>query len=158
MSTLLAFDPGKRTGIVEVYFDATTAAQLTYSEDVPGGVQGYLDWYEAKGYDDFWRCQDYVVAEDFIYHGRPGADVKDPLEVLGALHAHADVWNKELVLQQPAGRKVAVPDEAFERLGWTFIGKKDRNVKEAARHALVFLRNCKHMPTIKAIFGGPDVV
>lgn len=141
---LLSVDPGKRTGVSLVDFTPDTPAVLLVNEDVRGGVIGFIEWAAANVPDYLM----YIVAEDFDYHGRPGADVKDPLQVLGAVHVLAHELQVPLTLQKPGGRLTAVNDDALKRLGWYTPGNPGRNMRESNRHAAIWLKNHLHRPTL----------
>jgi hypothetical protein len=141
MPTILAVDPGKRTGVAFIEYDNDTAPKLLNSSEVYGGAEGFRLWWQmfAPNYDT-------LVAENFISReGVYGVDT-EPLRVLGFLGQFNPV------LQTPAGRKKAVPDDALKRLGLYLPGEKNRNAREAVRHAVWWLKNQGHRPTIRKAF------
>ena len=149
MTKIMSVDPGKRTGVVYLTFDDTTPAEIVDSWDIPGGAQGFLDFLEThKQPPRTPEPVDFVVYESFtVREGVHGVGTDAP-EVIGVLLS----WLNELELpaasQPPAGRKKAVPDKVLYKF-YRFWGKQDRNAKEAARHGLWYLKNAKHMPTIR---------
>lgn len=141
MPTVLGIDPGRRTGVALLGYDENTAPRILIAEEVYGGVEGFRIWWEEWSPD-----YDTLVAENFIKReGVKGVD-HTPLEVLG--------WLSQFnpVLQSPAGRKKAVPDSALRRLGLYLPGEPNRNAREAVRHAVLWLKNQRHKPTIRKAF------
>lgn len=148
MTHILAIDPGLRTGIALTRFEDDEPAELVASWDVPGGVDGFIEWLDATWDADPYRTGAYfVVYEKFIpREGRHGVGT-DASEVIGALLYWAKKRWIPAVSQPPAGRMKAVPNEVLDKFH-KFSGNKDRNVKEAFRHSLWYLKNAQHMPTI----------
>ena len=146
MPDILAVDPGRRSGVSLVTYGEADPVRLLASWDVPGGVEGFISWV-VENEPAVLEC---VVYEDFILReGKHGVDL-EPLKVIGALHVLAHELQIPLHPQPPAGRLKAVSDEAMARLGMTFSGNKDRNIKESARHSVWFLKRQGHIPTIRA--------
>lgn len=145
MSTILSIDPGLRTGIALGHYDESDALYFFRQEDVKGGAQGMIEWihYSIPG-----ALTDHVVMENFIpREGKHGVGT-DASEVIGAVRFWAYLNLIPVTFQPPAGRKKAVPDTVLARFG-TYVGNEDRNIKEAARHAVWYLKNRGHKPTIK---------
>lgn len=141
MSIILAIDPGKRTGIAVIVYTEGTAPQIAFTEEVYDGLKGFQTWW------DEWRPDyDTLVVENFIpREGVRGIDYT-PLHIIG--------WLSQFnpILQSPAGRKKAVPDNALKRLGLYLPGEPNRNAREAVRHAVWWLKNQGHKPTIRKAF------
>ncbi len=149
MTKIMSVDPGKRTGVVFVTFDDESPMQLVDSWDIPGGAHGFMDFLDT--YAQPARTPepvDFVVYESFIpREGVHGVGTDAP-EVIGVLLAWAGNRRIAAVPQPPAGRMKAVPNKVLDKF-WYFHGNQDRNVKEAARHAVWYLKNAKHLPTIQ---------
>lgn len=145
MSTILSIDPGKRTGVAYIKYDADSAPELLNSAEVYGGADGFRTWWHmfAPEYDTL-LCEDFKKRE-----GVHGVDL-EPLKVIGWLSEF------EPIMQQPAGRKRGVPDEALKRLGLYLPGEPNRNAREAVRHAVWWLKNQGHRPTIRKGFVNID--
>lgn len=158
MTHILAVDPGKRTGIALMHFEDDEAVEVVATWDIQWGVKGFINWlYDTTPtlYESgvMGLCESsFVVYEDFIpREGKHGVD-DDASRVLGALLLWSFDNAISAVPQPPAGRLKAVPNEVLDKF-YKFSGNKDRNVKEAARHAVWYLKNAIHMPTIKKGWG-----
>lgn len=151
MPTILAIDPGKRTGVAFLMYDNNVAPHLMEATEVYGGVEGFRTWWAMTR-----PVYDTLVVEKFIpREGVRGIDYT-PKEILGWLSQF------DPVLQPPAGRKKAVPDDALKRLGLYLPGEPNRNAREAVRHGVWKLKNDGHKPTIRKGFvfvnwGGDDL-
>lgn len=135
---ILGVDPGKRTGVALIEVTDETAPVLVGYWEVYGGVSGFREWW--KTHPDY----DVLVAERYITRG--GVVQKDahhPQQVLGFLDQF------DPILQTPAGRQNAVSDAALRALGLYLPGKTLRNAREAARHAVWYLKSKHHRPTLK---------
>lgn len=157
MTHILAVDPGKRTGIALMHFEDDEAVEVVATWDVSGSVEGFINWLDDHTntlYDSgVMDCDGlFVVYENFIpREGKHGVE-DDASRVLGALAYWAHDNGLPAVPQPPAGRLKAVPNEVLDKF-YVFSGNKDRNVKEAARHAVWYLKNAMHMPTIQKGWG-----
>ncbi len=154
MTSILAVDPGKRTGIALVHFDDDAPAVVTWTWDVDGGLEGWADWITE--YREIFVDSDFfIVYESFTpREGVHGVGTDAP-EVIGALRTWADDWGIPAVPQPPAGRVRAVPDAIVKSLGFN-KSKEQRNIFEAVRHSIWYLKNARHLPTIKKFWGSPD--
>ena len=151
MTNIVSVDPGKRTGIAFIHFDDDAPALVTYTFDVDGGVKGFIGWLAE--FDDIFQGQEFfVVYENFKpREGKHGVGT-DASEVIGALLYWAHLRNVPAVPQPADGRMQAVPNEVIDKFVGAY-GNSDRNFKEAARHAVWYLKNAKHIPTIKKGWG-----
>ena len=146
---LLAIDPGGNgghTGIVLIEFGVKTPATLVESWAIPGDARPFYEWATLR--PERLLNIDVLVCEKFVNRNVPGADLT-PLRVEGALEA---VWHKGVVWQPASGKNTAVPDKALKNLGLFFEGSGDHHHdrREASRHAVVYLKKKRHMPTLKA--------
>lgn len=152
MTTLLSIDPGGKgtghTGIVRLLYSETEAPLLIESWAVPDGLDGWLAWH-GEHVDDHWTEEPYeVVCEHFVNRNVPGADLT-PCFIEGSvrtLYRHA-------ALQPAAGKNTAVPDTAMAALGFSkkeFKGDHHGDRWEALRHAIWFLKQKRHIPTLRA--------
>lgn len=141
MPTILAIDPGKRTGVAAIDYQEDRAPVLIQSAEIYNGVEGFHTWWQMAN-----PRYDVLVVENFIpREGVFGID-HEPLKVIGFLSQFKPI------LQSPAGRKKAVPDSALKRLDLYLPGEKNRNAREAVRHAVWWLKNQGHKPTIRKAF------
>lgn len=141
---ILGVDPGKRTGValLEVSDDSTPV--LIAYEEVYGGVEGFEEWWETH------PAYDVLVVENYIPRGGvPQGQAKYPLGIIGFLTQFGPV------LQPPAGRLRGASDGVLKRLGLYLPGERLRNVREAVRHVVWYLKKQGHMPTLRV--GWPNV-
>lgn len=158
MRTVLSIDPSGvpngQTGIVLLGYDDETRAFLIGSWAVTGGVNGFRSWLNEflpsyphrqltpwNGWHDL--SVDTVVVEQFIDRQIRGAD-RSPLLVEGIVRF---LW-PDAVLSPASGYKQAVPDDVLKRLGLWFTGDHHADRNSAARHAVRWLKNQKHVPTL----------
>ena len=147
MRAILSIDPGGKggeTGIVLLgYFEYATP-RLLDSWAVPNGLEGFADWYyEWKDtYDAFAGT---VIVEQFM-HFKAIQIETTPILIEGAVRF---IW-PNVVLSPASGKNTAVPDEVMKRLGLYIAGDHHRDRNEACRHALRWLKNQKHVPTLRA--------
>ena len=150
MKTLLAIDPGQRTGVAVFKYDDTDVWIYT-SQEVYGGVEGMWAWLRQWDFDSDTT----VVIEDFLYNARkPSVDLT-PVRVIGLMEGFCLGNDLLLVKQPPAGRKEAVSNEALKRAGWFYSGEPNRNRVESVRHGAWWLKKQRHVPTLTKLFGGP---
>lgn len=144
VTSILSFDPagkGGDTGIV----------LLNYADSQPVGVAA--SWAVSGGYDEFcwWLRErslmdpDVVIVETFI-HFKDIHIETTPILIEGAIRY---VW-PNAVLSPASGKNTAVPDAVLKRLGLYFPGDHHRDRTEAARHAVRWLKNQRHVPTLRA--------
>lgn len=165
MTFQLVADPGKNTGIVLGYYDATTPYQLLQRWQIHHGLEGFLRWFEANA-DDLDHV-DEIVVEKYIQNPDEDGDLSGvPIEGAIALWARqigaAVIWNsrfdKGLLVGYPAD---AITKEQRQRVRFDFLaehglakaGTENDDTNDSATHALVSLRKRRHMPTIKAYWG-----
>lgn len=151
MTTLLSIDPGGagtgHTGIVRLWYTPTEAPLLLESWAVPDGLDGWLAWHDEYRLEDHWIDLE-VVCEHFVNRNVPGADLT-PCFIEGSVRT---VY-RDVILQPAAGKNTAVPDTVLKRLGlYSFPGDHHHDRREAARHALWYLKKQKHIPTLKAMY------
>lgn len=151
MTLLISIDPGMMTGIVVGRYDIDTPFEYITRSQVGGGLQGAL--LEAGEIDP--RME--ITVEKFS--PRPGArswrlDELEPIRIEGALET---LYGSRIRWRKPEQRKLIgdLPrTEAFLKATgyWTLpseVGYKDANdVNAAMMHALGYLRDRAHRPTI----------
>lgn len=139
MTTLLALDPGGTTGWSFWRYDAVTPLRHVDHGMIPGGLRGFIQWWEETAGGD----PDEIVAEDFILDGRTAMPDTTPLEILGALDMAAPVP----VIRQRNVMKAMATDEFLKRndLWWKGAGHD----RDSARHALALMKRRKHVPTLR---------
>lgn len=138
---LLSLDPGGTTGYALIDYD-DDYFRIIESGQVAGGLKGFIEWdssfFEAIGVERI-ICESFTLREG-IY----GADLS-PVYIIGALEALYQ--NEEIIYQEPK-LKPLCDDERLKKMGYHERGKPHRN--DALRHAIIYLRNNKHMPTLLA--------
>jgi hypothetical protein len=138
---LLSLDPGGTTGYAIVdYTDSDFRVET--SGQIKGGLAGFLE--QDAEMLELYRF-DVIVCESFtLREGIYGADLS-PVYIIGALEAlYQD--NKK-VYQEPK-LKPLCDDSRLKKMGLYKSGKPHEN--DAIRHAVIYLRNNKHMPTLLA--------
>lgn len=144
MTDFLSVDPGRRTGVSLVHYSKETPATLLGSWDVPGGVEGFFDWYQ----DNEPAGLGSIVYETFtIREGKHGLDLS-PVEVIGAVKILAMELEIPLYPQSPAGRLKAVSNDVLRKFDMYGAGNRYRNQLESNRHALWHLKRQNHLPTL----------
>lgn len=150
MTHILACDPGLRTGVCLTYFDDETPAEVVATWDISGGQDRFIEWIsEHQGlFEESGALEDvFIVYERFIPREGVHGVGTDASEVIGVLLHWARQQGISAVPQPPAGRMKAVPNKVLDKF-YVFKGNRDRNVKEAFRHSIWYLKNAKHLPTI----------
>ena len=147
MTKIMSVDPGKRTGVALVHFNDTMPAGYDNSWDVPGGLEGWAAWI-TEHQDLFLYREFFIVYESFTLREGVHGVCTDAPEVIGAVLTWAKDWDVPAVPQPPAGRMKAVPNKVLDKFH-KFRGNAERNEKEAFRHAVWYLKNAKHLPTIR---------
>jgi len=85
----------------------------------------------------------FVVCEKWVDRNIAGAD-RSAMLVEGAVRF---LWPK-VVLQPASGKNTAVSDEVLTRLGVYTAGGHHRDILEATRHGVWFVKKQKHLPTL----------
>jgi hypothetical protein len=144
MTSILSFDPagkGGDTGIVLLKFTDITPPVVDFTWAVKKGFTGFVPWLtEHEMFNP-----DVVIVETFIHFKNIKIETT-PILIEGAIRY---VWPKA-VLSPASGKDSAVPDEVLKRLGLYFPGDHHRDRTEAARHAVRWLKNQRHIPTLRA--------
>jgi hypothetical protein len=140
MPRILSLDPGGTTGIANIYY-ANNAVKLFSVKQVPGGLEGFLEWVSEQKLSSF----DVVVCEDFSLRTGIHSPDLSPVYIIGALSALCR-GKVELVLQMPS-QKSLCDDPRLKSMGMHTPGQPHGN--DAVRHGIIYLRNKRHMPTLK---------
>jgi len=158
MTTILSIDPSGDprgdTGIVFIEYTDATPAHALGGWAVQGGIEGFRDWVETHIDDDefvwpgtpsAYEPIDTVIVEQFIDRQIGGAD-RSALLVEGIVRY---LW-PDVVLSPASGKNTAVPDATLKRLGLYDDDSHHHDVREASRHAVRWLKNQGHIPTLMA--------
>lgn len=142
MTKFLSLDPGGTTGYALFDYDDDSDAVVTESGQISDGLKGFMKWYGAFTFDAF----DFVVCESFTL--RTGVKFPDlsPVYIIGALEAYEDALGKKVIYQPPTSKPLC-DDYTLKKLGIYTPGQGHAN--DALRHGIIYLRNKRHMPTLR---------
>ncbi len=143
MARFLSLDPGGTTGYAIFEYEENEPFKVKEAGQIPGGLRGFIRWYGEQiktSWDD-------VVCESFTL--RTGVKFPDlsPVYIIGALEAFEEAWGKEPIYQPPTSKPLC-NDDILKKLGIHIPGKGHAN--DALRHGIIYLRNKRHMPTLRA--------
>lgn len=142
MALILSLDPGGTTGYALLGVKEDEGALVYRSGQIKDSLKGFLDFHWDV-LEDMPITK--IICESFtLREGIYGADLS-PVYIIGALEALYPTI--EIVYQEPK-LKPLCDDDRLKRLGLHEPGKPHRN--DAIRHAVIYLRNNKHMPTLFA--------
>lgn len=145
MTRILGIDPGGTTGLCLVSVDDTNEPELIWQKQIPNSLKGFLDFHWDELLDtDF----DMIVCESFtLREGVHGADLS-PVYIIGALEA---LYPTMKTIYQEPKLKPLCDDTRLKSMGFHTPGRGHAN--DAVRHVMVYLRNTRHMPTLKLGWG-----
>lgn len=148
MPSLLSLDPGGTTGVAELEYELGEKPILKSVYQIEGGLAGFLEWWYGSN-----KLFDITVCEDFVL--RPSVKFPDlsPVYIIGALEM-AEFANDIKPFYQSPSVKPLCNDEVLKRIGFYTKGKPHGN--DAVRHAIIYLRSIKHMPTIEMAWPKED--
>lgn len=137
---VLGMDPGGTTGVALLRYTDSTAPELIYLHQITDGHRGFWRFFMGAKV----REEVAVVSEKWVEGGVKGAN-HEPLIVEGVQYP---IWEDTVFYQQPA-MKALVPDAWLKEQNlWT---PGHRHQMDALIHAIVWLRNQGHRPTIEAL-------
>ena len=142
--TILSIDPGGKggdTGIVYLGYTETSPPTLVNSWAVGDGLSGFHDWWMKIG----WSLRTHTVIVEQFVHFKAVQIETTPILIEGA----ARFLFPDAILSPASGKNTAVSDDVLKRLGLYFPGDHHRDRTEAARHAVRWLKNQRHVPTLK---------
>lgn len=146
MTNLLALDPGGVTGWSTWTYDPTTPLLPAAHGMIPGGLDGFIRWWDAS-----WNAQHFrtyggeVVIEEFELDGRTLRPDIQAKEIIGAVRLLAHQHGFPLAIQ-PNTQKSHAPDALLKHHDLWWEGKG--HDRDSARHALARMKNRRHGPTI----------
>jgi len=144
VTSILSFDPagkGGDTGIVHLRYTDTQPPVVVDSWAVSGGYDEFCVWLRKYG----MFLPNHVIVETFI-HFKDIHIETTPILIEGAIRY---VW-PNAILSPASGKNKAVPDDVLKRLGLYIGGDHHRDRLEANRHAVRWLKNQRHVPTLRA--------
>jgi len=130
---LLAIDPGKHSGIVEIRNNTLfRACTLTPEEIYEGLICGQWIYYKIWVIESFslypWKARALSFSECL------------PAQIIGAVKLYTRQQGIKLVLQTAGVTKGAITDEQLKQMKISWFEKlKNKHERDAARHALYFL-------------------
>lgn len=148
MTYILSIDPGGKggeTGIALGRYNNTEPYHLVHTWAVKDDVDGFKEWYEDEWIIRYFSIAPSieVICEHFVNRNVPGADLT-PCFVEGSVRTLFD----HVVLQPASGKNTAVSDEVLKRLGVYTPGGHHRDITEATRHAVWYVKKSGHKPTL----------
>lgn len=152
MTLLYSFDFGESTGIALGSFTDNEEYKLLRAWQVPLGLDGFIEWW-----DEFTpMARSYVmVAEKFV--ARSGQNFVPDLTGVPLEGALAALWRGEIHWQTPDHKgKAGLLDAILQAHGLWQEPPADhedsRDANDAIIHALVYLRDNNHLPTLRKYF------
>jgi hypothetical protein len=140
MLTILSLDPGGTTGVALTKYD-DDGFELVWHKQIAGSLQGFLDFH----WDQLEDIKiDKIVCENFtLREGVYGADLS-PVYIIGALEA---LYPTTEIIYQAPSMKPLCDDTRLKKMGLYTPGRG--HAMDAVRHAIIYLRNNKHVPTLR---------
>ena len=138
---ILAFDPGGTTGMCLLRYNSKEVV-LSVLAQIEDGHEGYYD--NLVGVPAGYATPTTLVSEKWVEHGVKGAD-RTPLVIEGIQYAF---WPDQMNYQTP-DMKQLVDDDTLKEIGVWTEGKPHQ--MDALRHALIYLRNQEHEPTLELL-------
>jgi hypothetical protein len=141
LSAILSLDPGGTTGVALFEVTDIDEPELVWVKQIGGGLKGFLDFHWDQLED---MNIDKIVCESFtLREGIYGADLS-PVYIIGALEALYPTT--ELIYQEPK-LKPLCDNDRLKKMN-LYLPSKPHGM-DAIRHGIIYLRNSKHMPTLK---------
>lgn len=143
---VLGMDPGGTTGIALLRYKEDVLPELVYLHQIEGGMEGFYDYFVGSHIGSNLV----VASEVWVEHQKKGVD-RTPMYIQGVQYGF---WHGEGVVYQEPAQKSLVPDEYLKENNLWTPGK--RHQMDALIHALVYLRNNDHKPTMQSLAGDSD--
>ena len=138
---ILSLDPGGTTGVAAINYEEDQAPQIVRTWQIQNGLKGFLDFHWDELED--WNF-DEIVCESFtLREGVRGVDLS-PTYVIGALEA---LYPTTTIHYQAPSQKPLCDDERLKKINMHEKARPHAN--DAVRHAIIYLRNKLHSPTLK---------
>lgn len=161
MKYLIALDPGKVTGYVYCRYSDDLPLERIDARIVQGGYHGFIRFWDQMPP----VVDDTVVCESFILRSQAFVPPLEAVEIIGALKydAYLDEYEDRLIFQSrgakhfSAKKDTKVADNLLKAHGLWLTGKPlghtdGRDANDAMIHALAYMRNIGHQPTIDKYF------
>jgi hypothetical protein len=138
---ILGLDPGGTTGWAIIEYD-DSSVKLIDKGQTKGALDGFLNDFNLEVLNQY----DQIVCESFtLREGIYGADLS-PVYIIGALQALLHNTGKIVNYQEPK-LKPLCDNDRLKMMGLYTAGQG--HAMDAVRHAIIYLRNKKHLPTLK---------
>lgn len=133
---VLAIDPGGTTGMA-----AYTPGDFGFeSWEIPGGLEGFAQWWLRGRQPGVVDSYDFVVIEKFTIMASTLKKTRqyDALEIIGLVKATSHVSGPPCLLQTPAQAKSFATDDKLKALKW-FDSSPGGHKNDATRHLVTCL-------------------
>lgn len=140
MLKILSLDPGGTTGVALTEY-SDESVELIWQKQIQGSLQGFLNFHwDQMLFTEF----DLIVCESFtLREGVHGADLS-PVYIIGALEA---LYPTTPIIYQEPKLKPLCDDTRLKKMGLYTPARG--HAMDAVRHAIIYLRNKKHIPTLR---------
>lgn len=166
MTLIWGFDFGEANGIALGEFSDDTPYAILDARIVPGGLIGFVEWWEDGPFAPIWQCGDEViVAEKFKpIPGKATVDISGiPQE--GALYALMQRenpawkphWQTADAKQKAGWYDAILKEHGLWKTGSDVNWKDGRDANDAIIHSLEYLRRIEHRPTLEKYFKGGEL-
>lgn len=138
-------DPGGTTGIALLRYTENTLPELVYLHQIPDGREGFFYFFigsEVGEGTNFTSVSEKWETREGVH----GANL-EPVYIEGVQYA---IWVDQTVYQSPSVKNM-VGDEFLKVNNLWTEGK--RHQMDALLHAIYYLRNIGHEPTLQALAG-----
>lgn len=143
---VLGMDPGGTTGIALLRYKDDELPELVYLHQIEGGMEGFYDYFVGSSINSNLV----IASEVWVEHQKKGVD-RTPMYIQGVQYGF---WHGEGIVYQEPAQKSLVPDDYLKEQNLWTPGK--RHQMDALIHALVYLRNNDHKPTMESLAGETD--
>lgn len=144
MTLVLGIDPGGATGLCTYDTDSPLTPALM---EVGPGVRGFVGWWQSS---ERFAHYDAVVCESFRLDDRTKKPDLTPVEIIGFLKG----VGVPVIFQTPGQAKSLITNAVLKRAG--LYPKRGSvgggHTTDALRHALYYLVNRKHRPTVELLW------
>lgn len=143
---VLGMDPGGTTGVALLRYKPDVLPELVYLHQIPGGREGFYDYFVGSSIGE-----NLVIASELWVEKQKKGVNREPMYIEGVQYAF---WHGEGIVYQEPSQKSLIPDEYLKEQNLWTPGK--RHQMDALIHALVYLRNNDHKPTMESLAGEND--
>lgn len=138
-------DPGETTGVAVLRYTENTKPELVYLHQIPNGREGFF--YFFIGTEMGYGTNNTSVSEKWEQREGVHSANLEPVRIEGVQDA---IWVFQTVYQSPVVKNM-VGDEFLKVMNLWTPGK--RHQMDALLHAIYYLRDIGHEPTLKSLSG-----